>query len=147
MAAAVWDDGAPLVESAPVARLSGDGSDLYILPDASLETLQDGPGLFAGVAPGEIGLSVIAGHRETHFAFLEHVAVGDVMQLSTPDGQAQDYVVADRRVVDGRTMMVGGSGARTGDTPRLMLVTCWPFDSTEIGPERLIVTLAPASAI
>ncbi len=126
-----------------IARLSDAlrGLDVYVMPDADWDSLGDGPGLFAGVAPGEPGMSVIAGHRETHFAFLRELAVGDLITVEHPDGRGAQFQVTDARVVDGRMVAVGGPVAP--DAPaELMLVTCYPFDTSEVGPERYVVTLA-----
>ncbi|MEZ5667891.1 MAG: class D sortase [Alphaproteobacteria bacterium] len=148
-AAAVWQsapgdgaaDAATLPVERPIARLTdaGRGVDLYILPDADWDSLLDGPGLFAGVAPGLPGISVIAGHRETHFAFLRDLRVGETLSVTDSDGRVTTYRVTDARVVDGRTTRVGGP--TPADAPAtLLLVTCYPFDSEEIGPERYVVT-------
>lgn len=127
-----------------IARISDDarGIALYVMPDASLDALADGPGLFAGVAPGDPGLSVLAGHRETHFSFLRELAVGDRLTVQGIDGASTAFEVTDARVVDGSTVAVGGGDAPADAPPQLMLVTCWPFDSVAIGPERYVVTLA-----
>ena len=138
-AAAAWEAGS----AGAIARLTdgAHGVELYVMPDAGWDSLADGPGLFAGVAPGEAGMSVIAGHRETHFAFLQELAVGDRVTLEDRDGESTEFRVTDARVVDGRTVAVGGTPPAPGAAAELMLVTCWPFDSAEIGPDRYVVTL------
>jgi sortase A len=153
-AAAVWasagdtpsvdgDEAAPSATAdagAAIARLTVPalGVDLYVLPDADWDSLADGPGLFAGVLPGAPGESVLAGHRETHFAFLRDLSVGDVIVTEDRDGLTTRFTVTDARVVDGRTVRAGGAAA-PDDPAALMLVTCYPFDADEIGPERYVV--------
>jgi len=142
-AAAAWSSAPSVATPRAIARLSDGarGVDLYLMPDADWESLKDGPGLFAGVAPGEPGMSVIAGHRETHFAFLKDLATGDVLTLTDRDDRSTEFRITDARVVDGRTVQVGGTPA-AGAPSELMLVTCYPFDTADIGPERYVVTLA-----
>ena len=73
--AAPW----PWADTWPVARLSAKGGDinLIILEGGSGRTLAFAPGhLSASVLPGETGNSIIAGHRDTHFQFLQYVKKG-----------------------------------------------------------------------
>lgn len=146
-AAAAWDspseDAVSPAGPQAIARLTDDdlGVDLYILPDADWDSLKDGPGLFAGVMPGAPGTSVIAGHRETHFAFLQDLAVGDRLTIEDRDGQNTEFRVTDTRVVDGRTVRVGGGDTDETARAELMLVTCFPFDAPDLGPDRYVVTL------
>ena len=145
-AAAVWLSEAALPDQEPaIARLSSAARDLdlYILPDADWDSLKAGPGLFAGVEPGQPGLSVIAGHRETHFAILRNLAIGDAITVEDRDGNVTDFLVTAAEPVDGRTVTVGGV-SDSGMPATLMLVTCYPFESTEIGPERYVVTAVAA---
>jgi sortase A len=65
----------PWADTWPVARLSAKGGEieLIVLAGGSGRTLAFGPGhLSASALPGEFGNSVIAGHRDTHFQFLQH---------------------------------------------------------------------------
>lgn len=141
-AAAAWRSEAALPDQEPaIARLSSAARDLdlYVLPEADWDSLKDGPGLFAGVLPGQPGLSVIAGHRETHFAVLRELSIGDAITVEDRDGNITDYLVTAAEAVDGRTVAIGA--VSEADMPAtLMLVTCYPFESTEIGPERYVVT-------
>ena len=70
----------PWADTWPVARLTATSHDvdLIVLAGGSGRTLAFGPGhLGASALPGEIGNMVIAGHRDTHFAFLQEVRRGD----------------------------------------------------------------------
>jgi sortase A len=79
---------------------------------------------------------VISGHRDTHFAFLRRLGVGDEIVLEAPDGRRHRYVVASTHVVDRHDVRVV---ADAGDT-RLTLVTCYPFDAVRPGgPLRYVV--------
>lgn len=134
--AAPW----PWADTWPVARLTVKSRDvdLIVLAGGSGRTLAFGPGhLGASAEPGEIGNSIIAGHRDTHFAFLRDVEVGELIGVETTRGQGHLYEVVGVDVVDAR------KGSLMLDTQQSMLslVTCYPFDALEAGgPLRYVVT-------
>ncbi len=137
----------PWADTRPVARLTVPARDvdLIVLAGASGRTLAFGPGHVTGTAlPGARGNSVIAGHRDTHFAFLRQLRPGDAVVVQRADGATVAYRVASTGVVDRHA---GEVMSDAGDT-RLTLVTCYPFDAVRAGgPLRYVVTavLAPAA--
>ena len=93
----------PWADVAPVARLHfpGLGQERVVADAASGEALAWGPGHMAQTAPlGGAGISVIAGHRDGAFELLGGVHEGDIVQLTTLDGELHTYVVNERVVVD-----------------------------------------------
>lgn len=134
--AAPW----PWADTWPVARLTAErrDADLIVLAGGSGRTLAFGPGhLGASAMPGEIGNTVIAGHRDTHFAFLRDVEVGELLGLESISGERHVYRVVGAEVVDSRR----GSLVLDTAAPTLTLVTCYPFDAIEPGgPLRYVVT-------
>ncbi len=130
----------PWADTWPVARLLAKAGevDLIVLAGGSGRTLAFGPGhLSASPLPGSHGNSVIAGHRDTHFRFLKDLAIGELLWLETPGGDAHGYEVVDLDVVDSRRSSV----LLDSDASMLSLVTCYPFDTTEVGgPLRYVVT-------
>ena len=134
--AAPW----PWADTWPVARLTVKSRDvdLIVLAGGSGRTLAFGPGhLGASAEPGEIGNSIIAGHRDTHFAFLRDVEVGELIGVETTRGQGHLYEVVGADVVDARK----GSLMLDTQESMLSLVTCYPFDALESGgPLRYVVT-------
>jgi sortase A len=130
----------PWADTHPVARLfvPGQDVDLVVLAGASGRTLAFGPGhLPATPLPGEDGNAVVSGHRDTHFAFLRRLRVGDRMVVERRDGERRRYVVRRTFVVDHRETWVAEDA---GDT-RLTLVTCYPFDALRPGgPLRYVVS-------
>ncbi len=131
----------PWADTWPVARMSAKGGnvDLIVLAGGSGRTLAFGPGhLSASALPGQRGNSVIAGHRDTHFRFLQDLAIGEILQVETSDGREHTYKVVDLDVIDSRR----GSLVLDIDESVLSLVTCYPFDATVAGgPMRYVVTL------
>ena len=130
----------PWADTWPVARLFARSGkvDLIVLSGSSGRTLAFGPGhLSASSLPGERGNAVIAGHRDTHFSFLQHVQVGETLIIEMIDGRQHAYTVVGADVVDSRR----GSLLLDTDEAFLSLVTCYPFDAREAGgPLRYVVT-------
>jgi sortase A len=108
----------------------------YVLAGASGRSLAFGPALSpAAKQPGEVGRVVVSGHRDTHFAFLRELKVGDRIWLSDARGK-HAYEITGFEVADARRMRIGTEA----DDARLALVTCWPFDAvTPGGPLRYVV--------
>lgn len=127
----------PWADTHPVARLAvpAHGVEQIVLAGDAGRTLAFGPGWAESSAlPGTRGTPVISGHRDTHFAFLEDLAVGDAIELDGARGRAM-YRVVDTQVVDSRDHRIA-PGAHDG----LLLVTCWPFDAVAPGgPLRYVV--------
>lgn len=134
--AAPW----PWADTWPIARLTVKTRDvdLIVLAGGSGRTLAFGPGhLGASAMPGQIGNSVIAGHRDTHFAFLRDTEPGELIGVESFDGVRHLYKVTAINVVDSRT----GSLLLDTELSMLTLVTCYPFDAVEAGgPMRYVVT-------
>ena len=130
----------PWADTFPVARLSAKGGDveLIILEGGSGRTLAFGPGhLSISALPGQMGNSIIAGHRDTHFQFLQYMKVGEVLRVELPTGQKHIYEVSAVDVVDSRR----GSLVLDTDESMLSLVTCYPFDALQPGgPMRYVVS-------
>ena len=130
----------PWADTWPVARLTAKarGVDLIVLAGGSGRTLAFGPGhLGASALPGEVGNTIIAGHRDTHFRFLKDVEPGELIRVETAAGQGHLYEVTSVDIVDSR------KGSLLLDTQAAMmtLVTCYPFDAREAGgPLRYVVT-------
>jgi len=124
----------------PVARLRAPrlGIDQIVLSGGSGRTLAFAPGHVDGTAaPGTPGLSVIGGHRDTHFRFLRDLKPDDIVTVERPDGGIQRYRVAATRVVDKDQVRLPNAA----ESPVLVLSTCYPFDAVVPGgPLRFVVT-------
>lgn len=130
----------PWADTWPVARLTARSGeiDLIVLAGGSGRTLAFGPGhLSASAMPGETGNAVIAGHRDTHFRFLENLQAGELLSVESSKGIRHMYKVVATEVVDSRK----GSLLLDTESAMLSLVTCYPFHAREAGgPLRYIVT-------
>ncbi|MCB1509076.1 MAG: class GN sortase [Hyphomicrobiaceae bacterium] len=135
----------PWADTRALARVSVPrlGTSRVILEDVSGEALAWGAGHVGGTPlPGDAGTSVLAAHRDTHFAFLGSLEAGDRVEVLRADGRLAVFIVEGRRIArfDAPDIDVHS------DTPRLVLSTCWPLDATVSGPLRLIIEAHAAEA-
>jgi sortase A len=122
-----------------VARL---GVSEIILDAGSREAMRAGPTLMPGSAGlGDLGTSIIAAHRDTHFAFLKDLQVGDTLDVSNANGITATYRVTRMQVVDAGAFTIP---ARL-DHSELALATCYPFGSVRGGTKRYVVHAIPAA--
>jgi sortase A len=123
--------------TAPLARLEIPDADLSVMVLEGTDdwTLNRGVGHIEGTArldePGNVG---IAGHRDSFFRGLRHLALGDPMSLSTRQG-VRHYEVVDLRIVRPEDVEV----LEPTEERALTLVTCHPFYYVGDAPERFIV--------
>jgi sortase A len=130
----------PWADTWPVARLkvAERAVDLYVLADASGRSLAFGPGYVSGSAPFGTGNTVIAGHRDTHFAFLRNLRAGDQLEIQTIDGRKWRFQVAETHVIDSRTERLQFDDGAASVT----LLTCYPFDAIVPGGPLRYVAVA-----
>ncbi len=130
----------PWADTWPIARLVSykHDIDLIVLSGMNGATMAFGPGHHSASAlPGETGNSLIGAHRDTHFAFLENLAIGDRLLVERDDGSEHWFRVADIEVADSRQ----GELPLDLDGSWLTLVTCYPFDAIDPGgPLRYVVS-------
>lgn len=129
----------PWARTWPVARLRVPrlGVDRIVLAGDQGAALAFAPGHVDGTAPpGTPGNVVIAGHRDTVFAFLSELRLGDAIELESSAGARQLYAVTGSEVVHERdTTVLEATFEAT-----LTLVTCYPLDGTRPGgPLRYVV--------
>ncbi|MEP4485490.1 class GN sortase [Marinobacter alexandrii] len=133
----------PWADTWPVGKLHAPsvGIELPVLYGDSGNVLAFGPGYSPRSSPpDQRGLTVISGHRDTHFAPLADIHLDEVLQLEGMTGALRLFRVNDIRVVDTRKEQIQIDNADTG----LMLVTCYPFDALSVnGPLRYVVHAEP----
>ena len=122
----------------PVARIEVNRlhASAIALAGSSGQALAFGPGHVEGTPDaGERGVAVYSAHRDTHFAFLKNVVIGDEIEVTRGDGRHFRYRVNGTSVV-----RFDASGIDPlADGHRLVLSTCWPFDALTSGPDRYLV--------
>jgi sortase A len=122
----------------PVARIEVKrlGAHAIVLAGSSGQALAFGPGHVERTPDaGERGVAVYSAHRDTHFAFLKNVVIGDEIDVTRSDGRHFRYRVDGTSVV-----RFDASGIDPlAEGYHLVLSTCWPFDALTSGPERYLV--------
>ena len=128
-----WADMTPLA----ILEAPAQGIRQVVLSGASGRNLAFGPThIDASARPDTSGTVVLAGHRDTHFAFLESIQQGEKLILTDRSGTRRDFRVESLEIADSRT-----TDLRLVDGTSLVLVTCYPFDAIDAGgPLRYVVT-------
>lgn len=114
----------------PVARLQVSDLDIdtLVLNDSSGEALAWGPGLWQPPDNQSLpGTTVLTGHRDTHFAFLQHVKPGMALTLTRLDKSPRRYRIEHTEVFNIHDPALSAPGV--GDW--LLLVTCYPFKAID----------------
>lgn len=113
----------------------------YVEDGMDSATLERAIGHWRGSAGlGEKGNIVLAAHRDSFFAGLKDVRVGDVVTLRSPHQKLFQYRVKQFFVVDPSSTWV------MDPTPKqdtLTLITCFPFRFAGSAPRRFVVQAEP----
>ena len=127
----------------PVAKIEfpRQNQTFIVLSGASGRTMAFGPGHIDGTAaPGENGNCVISAHRDTQFAVLHNIDIGDDIVIETQSGSTVRYRVRSICVItmhDARVLQDRGD-------KRLTLITCYPFHAVRPGGELRYAVVATA---
>jgi sortase A len=122
----------------PVARIEVPrlGRSEIVLAGSSGQALAFGPGHVERTPEaGEPGTAVYAAHRDTSFAFLGEVRVGDEIRVTRRDGKTFGFRVTGTSVVSWDASGIDPDA----DGIHLVLATCWPLDAISSGPLRYLV--------
>lgn len=132
----------PWADTWPVAVLRiGDHAPFYVLAGADGSSLAFGPGhLHGSSVPGSPGVTVIAGHRDTHFSVLDGITIGTPVVIVDRSGRRSSYKVNSRWVADANQ----GPLMLERQKQSLVLVTCYPFEKISSGGSlRYVVEALP----
>ena len=124
-----------LGEGVALIKIPKIGVDRVVVEGVSVPDLKKGPGHYPGTAmPGQIGNTVISGHRTTYgapFNRLDELKVGDEILVYDRTGPFK-YIVSENKVVGPAAVEV----LNPSSDARLTLTTCHPKFSAK---ERLII--------
>lgn len=121
--------------AAAVLRIPRVALEVPVYSDSSERNLNRGAALIAGTgAPDSDGNIAIAAHRDGYFRALRSVAVGDIVELETPQRRRQ-YRITELSIVDPKNV----SPLQDTEMAALTLVTCYPFYFVGSAPQRFIV--------
>lgn len=88
--------------------------------------------------PGQPGVSVIAAHKNTHFAFLKHIKTEDIIEIENIDRSVMTFKVTNTEIVDKNNSGISWDNQDT--SAKIALVTCYPFSALSYGgPLRYVV--------
>jgi len=106
-----------------------------IMPDVNEITLKKNIGWFPGsVMPGQEGLCILMGHRDTDFSILRYAEIGDELIIYMNDSEYK-YSVSAIEIINSDNEL--RFEANNGST--LVLVTCYPFRFTGHAPQKFVV--------
>jgi len=101
----------------------------------SEEQLLKGAGHYNGSRfPGQGSNVVLAGHRNSVFKGLQYVSKGDIITLNTTYGKYV-YKISEIKIVNGNDISI----VQPGNSEKLTLYTCYPFDYIGSAPNRYVV--------
>lgn len=134
----------PWADTYPIAELSFMrlGKNIVVLNGGDPTTLAFSAG---AIAPfNQVTSSqpfVVAGHKDSHFSFLNEVLMNDIISLADKHGRSQLYQVEAIDIVDAST----GELPVLADNSQLILITCYPFagissDIDSNSNERYVIT-------
>lgn len=130
----------PWADTFPIAELSFKrlNEDIVVLNGGDPTTLAFSAGAIAPFNQTNSAQPfVVAGHRDSHFAFLEDILMKDVISMTDQHGQSQLYQVEAIDIVDASS----GQLPVLANDSSLILITCYPFNA--IGNdtnERYVIT-------
>ena len=105
-----------------------------IMPDVNENTLKKNIGwLPSSSLPGQEGLCILMGHRDTDFSILKYAEVGDEFIISM-SGVDFKYSVSAIEIVNSDSEL--RFKAHSGST--LLLVTCYPFRYSGHAPQKIL---------
>ncbi len=128
---------APKQASSVMGRLEipGIGLAVPVMADFDPASLRRGVGHIQGTAlPGGLGTLGLAGHRDTFFRPLAHIAKGMDIRVTDASG-TYHYRVDGTEIVTPDQVQV----LDIRNEPKLTLITCYPFDFIGQAPKRFIV--------
>lgn len=112
-----------------------------VLDTASGQALAFGPAhMHQTPHPGRSGTAIIAAHKNTHFAFLKDMRIGDIIEIQMPMGDLLRFKTVKAEIVHKDNS--GIPNIIPPEAPsRLALVTCYPFNAISFGgPMRYVIT-------
>ena len=109
---------------------------LYVMQDDSGQSLAFGPGhMNASAGISQDGHVMIAGHRDSHFEFLQNLEAGDLIETTNYQSQVVRYRVKNTMILD-----TSSEELLLQNDNRLSLITCYPFNGfVPGGPLRYVV--------
>mgnify|MGYP000660456072 FL=1 len=135
----------PSMDALPLAKLSAPrlGVSEIILNAGTGQAMSFAPAhLELTPPPGQPGLSVIAAHKNTHFAFLEHIKTGDIIEIENIDGGIHRFKITRLVIADKDNSGIDLNAPK--HRAQIALVTCYPFSALSYGGPLRYIAYADA---
>lgn len=138
----------PWADTHPVAELIIKNKHWFVLAGASGRNLAFAPTHVSATSlPGDLGNSVIVGHRDTHFSILNELQSGDIIEVKTLN-KRQRYQISQLRIAHQSQVEYLQNGWPDNNAAEaqatLTLITCYPFDSVLPNPTHRYIVRAVA---
>ena len=135
-----WAD----IHAVATLRIPELGMKQYVMNEASGEALAFGPGYVGPNSIADSGHVLIAGHRDSHFAFLQDIKLGHTIETQHFRGRTARYKVIDISIIDSNIEQI----PLNDEQNLITLVTCFPFQQlVPGGPLRYLVTAQAYSSL
>ncbi len=87
---------------------------------------------------------VVAGHRDTHFSFLENLKQNDILKITDVNNTTKRYQVTNLQIIDSEVTPL----TINENNANLTLITCYPFNALRAGGSlRYVVTAIPQTSL
>ena len=130
----------PWADTWPVGQLRFNQHTTIVMEGGQGATLAFAPGRLPESQPANEGSVIIAGHRDTHFASLQKLRSGDLIDWQDTSGRWHHYRMSRHFVVDMREESL----TLSTQTQQLLLITCYPFDELSPNtPLRFVIAAEP----
>ena len=133
----IYSSKAELEVDRPVAwlKIAEADVDTLVLKGASKDNLSRFPACETSFSdPGTLDLTIILGHRDSHFKKLDQLREGSELKIQDLSGQWLQYSVAKTQVVDKEDVIYLLEGEQG-----LLLMTCYPLMYVGEAPQRYLV--------
>lgn len=131
----------PWMDSVPVAKLYIPKYDKshVVMSGVSGAVMAFAPGWHEGSErPGVPGVSLISAHKDMHFSYLKDMVVGDVIYLTTAQGEKKTYRVEDLKILDRPSLNIQNQSQGSV----VVLSTCYPFSNWQVGGGMRFVVIS-----
>lgn len=126
-------------DSYPIAKLSYPKSNQswIVLSGMTGRAMAFAPSwLEDSAGPNQYGNTIISAHNDSHFSVLESAEIGDQFLLEDKSGEVLSYRIASIDIVSEKDV----SPYQFEDETMITLITCYPFQATNLSKtERLVV--------
>jgi len=131
----------PSFDGTPIFRLTIPKYkvDQIVLKGTSGQSLAYGPAYHEeSTLPGKKGTTIISSHRDSHGVYIKNIKLGDIIKMQDRYKKWHIYTVEDFFIIDVKKENI----VLNPNEKRLLIVTCYPFDTIRSGTSLRYIVLA-----